>query len=136
MGYAGGMDRLRLDPEVFDRAELDRVAGELDGGDAVRLPPRLSAVVAGLVAELRAGHPVAVLSEDAELTSSEAAGLLNVSRPHLVKLLERGEMPYRKVGAHHRVLAADVVAYRAARSAQRRQARSELVNDLIDDDEY
>lgn len=130
------MDTMRLDPEVFDRAELDRVAGELDGGAAVRLPARLSAVVAGLVAQLRAGHSVAVLAEEAELSSSEAAGLLNVSRPHLVKLLERGELPYRMVGAHHRVLAADVLAYRAARSAQRRHARSELVNDLISDDEY
>lgn len=135
-GSVGVVDTLRLDPQVFERAELDRVASQLDTGAAVTLPARLSVVLASVVAELRAGHPVTVLPLDTELTSSDSADLLNVSRPHLVSLLERGDIPFRKVGSHHRVLAADVLAYKEKCSAQRRQARSELVNDLIDDTEY
>jgi excisionase family DNA binding protein len=58
--------------------------------------------------------------------SSEAARLLGVSRPHLVRLVEKGEIPFRKVGSHRRIHASDVAAYLEVRDSRRREARAEM----------
>lgn len=71
--------------------------------------------VASLVEVLEAmaeGRRVKVLAEDAELTSVEAAEVLRVSRPFLIKLLEAGSIAYRKVGKHRRVRLDDVMTYK------------------------
>lgn len=62
------------------------------------------------------------------LTSQEAADLLGVSRPHLAKLLDRGEIPSHKVGTHRRVLRADVEGFAAQIRLQRERALSELMH--------
>ena len=61
-----------------------------------------------------------------ELTTQEAANLLNVSRPFLIKLLEQGEIPYIKVGSHRRIRFEDLMAYRQQRDLKRRQSLKEL----------
>lgn len=62
------------------------------------------------------------------LTSQEAADLLGVSRPHLAKLLDRGEIPSHKVGTHRRVLRADVEVFAAQIRLQRGRALTELMH--------
>lgn len=62
------------------------------------------------------------------LSSQEAADLLGVSRPHLAKLLDRGEIPSHKVGTHRRVLRADVEVYAAQIRLQRGRALTELMH--------
>jgi len=62
----------------------------------------------------------------AELTTQEAADLLNVSRPHLVKLLEEGVLPFHKTGKHRRVLFADLMCYREQREGASHAAMDEL----------
>ena len=76
---------------------------------------------------LLAGKNVRVIEDDETMTTQEAADLLNVSRPHLVKLLETGQIPQLpKVGRHRRVRRIAVLKYKRNRDAQRESALKEL----------
>ena len=76
---------------------------------------------------LLAGKHVRVIEDDESMTTQEAADLLNVSRPHLVKLLETGQIPQLpKIGRHRRVARAAVLNYKRSRDAQRESALREL----------
>ena len=78
------------------------------------------------------GNGVAVTPLYAELTTRQAADLLQVSRTHVVQLLDDGRIPFRKVGAHRRVRARDILEYRRQTESHRRKALDELT--AIDQD--
>lgn len=88
----------------------------------------LTGVIERTTELLLAGKRVRVIEDDDEaLTTQQAADLLNVSRPHLVKLLDRGDIaPLPKVGRHRRVARASVLQYKRTRDAQRASALQEL----------
>jgi excisionase family DNA binding protein len=99
---------------------------------AGRLPVRLAEVLDHLLQDLAAGRAVQVVTLEQEIGTQQAAELLNVSRPYLVKLVESGALPHRKVGPRRRVYLEDVLTYRAGLDTQRQAALQALADDLQD----
>jgi excisionase family DNA binding protein len=83
-------------------------------------------LLARILAYMAAGQGVSVVPSRAELTTQQAAELLNVSRPFLIGLLDGGEIEYRKVGKHRRIQAQSLLAYMARDDQKRREAADEL----------
>jgi excisionase family DNA binding protein len=94
--------------------------------EAVEIPAAVLPLLRQLLDQIAAGNPVAVVADDAELSTQQAADSLGVSRPFLVGLLERGAIPFRKVGAHRRVRARDLMDYKRKEQAERLGALQEL----------
>lgn len=93
---------------------------------AVDLPTSALRLLVEILGELALGNSVKVVPVHAELTTQEAADLLNVSRPHLVKLLEEGALPHHKTGRHRRVLFSDLMAFKTRRDDASAKAMDEL----------
>jgi excisionase family DNA binding protein len=102
------------------------VAGELGGEDALVLPREAVGLLAYILAQAAEGRGVSVIPSNAELTTQQAADMLNVSRPFLIKLLEAGTIPYRMVGKHRRITAEALMAYKRRDDQQRRTAADDL----------
>ena len=119
-----------------DLATLERVlargrgkSAHLTGfdGHRIEIPGDLGEALLLIVQQLRTGNGVSIAAMRAEVTTAEAAQLLNVSRPFVVKLLETGAMPFRKVGTHRRVKLVDVLEYRDRQDAIANAALEDMV---------
>jgi excisionase family DNA binding protein len=96
----------------------------LDDGQEITLPKGVARLLSHLLTEMARGNAVTLFPIHAELTTQEAADFLNVSRPHLVQLLESGELKFRKVGTHRRVRFQELAEFR--RQSDERSSRALL----------
>lgn len=94
--------------------------------EPVVLPAAAVRLLGALLTELAKDNAVTLMPHHAELTTQEAADLLNVSRPFLVELLESGQLPHHKVGTHRRVRFSDLMTYKKRRDAESEAALREL----------
>lgn len=105
-------------------------------GEHLVLPPEVFEVLRGVVEAMASGQAVTLAPVHQRLTTQEAAELLGISRPTLVKLLESGEIPFEQPGRHRRVRLVDVLAYRERASDERRAALDRMVEIADDADMY
>ena len=95
-------------------------------GEPVDIPTSALRLLKEILDHMARGNGVALTPLHAELTTRQAADLLQVSRTHLVQLLDEGRIPCRKVGAHRRVRGRDILEYRRQTESHRREALDEL----------
>jgi excisionase family DNA binding protein len=103
-----------------------KVRAEIGGEEALVLPRQAVSMLAYILSQAAAGRGVSVMPSHAELTTQQAADLLNVSRPYLIGLLEAGTIPFKLVGRHRRVRWDDLMAYKRETEAQSRAAADEV----------
>ncbi|MEV7614750.1 helix-turn-helix domain-containing protein [Streptomyces sp. NPDC089799] len=107
------------------RAERIRFRIE-DANADLELPREAVELLATVLSHMAAGRAVSIVPEHAELTTQQAADMLNVSRPFLIGLLDAGEIDYRKVGTHRRIKAQSLLEYQRQDDQKRRAAADEL----------
>jgi len=110
--------------------------GEDDKTHTIELPTSAMTMLVEVLGELAAGNAVQIVPVHAELTTQEAANILNVSRPHMVKLLEEGKLPFHKIGRHRRVLFADLMEYKKRRENESLNAMQALADQAQDTGMY
>ncbi len=145
--------QILIGPEEHDLEPIKRVAGDLvanphrnyilvdDQHGEVKLPPLLVRVLMEAARQLAKGNSVSILHYEEELTTQQAADLLQVSRPYLIRLLEEGKICYHLVGSHRRVRLADLLDYKNTRDARRQANISEMARvseslGLYDSDDF
>jgi len=107
------------DDEIAINAEI--------GEDDALVVPRQAAVMLAHVLELLAdGQGVQIMPNNVMLTTQQAADAINVSRPYLIELLERENIPYELVGTHRRIAFADLLEYKRRDDQRRRAAMDEV----------
>jgi excisionase family DNA binding protein len=125
-----------------DRDALDRLAAVLTShqtrgqaalvgpdGDRIELPDEVYEALRQVVAALQGGYAVTLAPHTTKLTTQQAADLLNISRPTLVGILERGEIAFEKVGRHRRVMLSDVLDYQQRAKQKRQDTLRELTQE-------
>lgn len=101
-------------------------AGSRAHGESVELPRAAVAALLEITRALALGQTLQLVPHGAELTTQAAAGLLGVSRPHLIKLIDQGDIACHMVGTHRRLMSDEVLAYRERRNASRRAGVQEV----------
>jgi excisionase family DNA binding protein len=109
----------------------ERARVQFDGHDLI-LPRQAVTLLRDVLAEMAQGNAVTIVPTHAQLTTQEAANLLNVSRPFLVALLEEGKIPFTKTGTHRRIRYQDLMVYKRHKDQESRDALDELTRQSQD----
>lgn len=111
------------------RAAKIKLVAEGEDLPAVELPPKSLRLIAELLGLMGQRQPLMVLPQKHELSTQEAAAFLNVSRPFVVKQIETGRLPARKVGRHRRVLFEDLLAFQKSLGQETEAALQALADE-------
>ena len=104
----------------------------VDRGEVVALPGSAMRLFVDLLEHMARGEAVRVVGAETELSTTQAADILNVSRPYLIGLLEAGQIPCRKVGQHRRIPAAALLDYKERSLAKSKAVLDELTREAQD----
>ena len=95
-------------------------------GEFITIPKKALSLLSTIVQNMAEGNTISIVSSNPEISTQQAADMLNVSRPHLIKLLETKKIPFKKVGTHRRILLKDILEYNQ-RQAKERENQLELL---------
>ncbi|MBI4851368.1 MAG: helix-turn-helix domain-containing protein [Acidobacteria bacterium] len=104
-----------------------KIIDDSDSSEVVEIPNIAFRLLVDILVHISKGDAITIRPIHQELTTQEAADLLNVSRPFLVKLLEEGKMPFHKVGTHRRVLFKDLLEFKHKHQQEQDKNMDELV---------
>ena len=103
-----------------------RIQADDESEEAIAIPASALRLLTEILAEMAKGNAVTLIPVHAELTTQQAADILNVSRPYLIRLIEEGKIPFRKVGTHRRVRFQDLMEYKRNTDQDRLKVLEEL----------
>jgi excisionase family DNA binding protein len=117
----------KLKPLAEAKTDIKLRVAEKGADIVVPIPARAVSAIVDFLIAMTERKPFSVIPHSAELTTKQAADFLNVSRPFLVGLLDRGKIPHRLVGTHRRVLMADLIEHQKESDQNRRKAIAAMV---------
>ena len=126
------VDQLRKASQKVNRRENYIEITLQHSKESLRLPSKAISLLSAIISNMAAGKSMALILSDATIGTQEAADYLDVSRPYVVRLLEKGEIPFSKVGTHRRIKVSDLVAYQKKSKSTRRKHLSILAQQAQD----
>lgn len=116
----GSMPRLKVVSSKLRTVSTPGVRIKIqETGEFITIPKNALSLLITILSNMSEGKSITIIPTDSEVSTQQAADMLNVSRPHLIKLLESNRIPFKKVGSHRRILLGDIIAYE--KSLQKRR---------------
>ena len=122
-------ENVKILGQIAGKHEKSSIAIEIEVSgekEHVKIPVSAFKFLNTILEHMAQGKAISIIPSSAEITTQQAAEMLNVSRPHVVKLLEEGELPFHKVGTHRRIKLKDLEKYRSKMEKEREEALTEL----------
>lgn len=132
--YLARVSGQHLSSHARQSKPLSLTIREAGQDQSFELPPGAVTLLVDILEAMAAGRGVAVIPENAELTTVEAASILNVSRPFLIGLLSEKAIPYRLVGKHRRIMLDDVMTYKKRIDTEREEVLAQLAVEAQEND--
>lgn len=124
------IELLSLTEEKASKNNSNVITLKIEGSkELVSIPVKALKLLKSIISNMAEGKSIALVSTDSEISTQQAAEILNVSRPHVVKLLESGEIPFKKVGTHRRILIEDILNYESKLKERRRKNLNQLTKE-------
>ena len=101
-------------------------------GEFITIPKKALTLLSAIIQNMAEGKTISIVPSNSEVSTQQAADMLNVSRPHLIKLLESKKIPFKKVGSHRRILLKDIMEYKE-QSAKQREAQLDFLSNQAQD---